>query len=156
MCQRISSHKIETIVKDNVRKIINSGHCLFREITERDYGIDAIIECFDEGGITGKIAFVQLKGTSDKIVPLKKKPVISCSISTSNAKYASQKNIPVLLVFASLNSENMFYYVFLQDTPSDIELIRNQSTITVHIPVENVISDNVSHLVELINRFYSD
>lgn len=76
------------MVKDNVRKIINSENCLFREVTERDYGVDAIIECFDEGKITGKIAFLQIKGKSGEIVSLKKRPVISCTISTSNAKYA--------------------------------------------------------------------
>lgn len=154
MCQRISSHKIETMVKDNVRKIINSGNCLFREVTERDYGVDAIIECFEEGKITGKIAFLQIKGKSGEIVSLKKRPVISCTISTSNAKYALQKNIPVLLVHASLDSENMFYYAILQDLQFDLNLLESQKNVTAHIPVANLISDDTSHLVELINTYY--
>lgn len=154
MSQRANSHVIETRVKDNVRKIINSGDCLFREVTDRDYGVDAIIECFNEGRITGKIAFLQIKGTSEKIVTLKNKPVISCSISTSNAQYALQKNIPALLIFASLESENSFHYVILQDVPSIKNSLEAQKTVTVHIPVGNTISANISHLVELIINYF--
>jgi len=154
MGQRNHSHKIATGVKNNVRKIIDKGDFLFRDITEVDYGIDAVIECFDEENITGKLILLQLKGTSKHIIPLKDKPVISCSISTSNAMYAFQKNIPVLLILASEKAENMFHYVFLQDISFNKELIKKQKTITVHIPVENTISDNVNHLTKLINSYY--
>ena len=50
---RTHSHLIETKSKDCVRSRINNfkdnGDCLFRELSERDYGIDALIECFDDG-----------------------------------------------------------------------------------------------------------
>lgn len=156
MPQRIKSHTIETNTTDNVRKIINSENCLFRELTGRDYGIDAIIECFNKGEITGKIAFLQLKGTSAEIVPLKNNLEISCSISTSNAIYACQKNIPVLLIFSSIKSDNTFYYVFLQNIQFNEQLLKKQKSITVHIPVANIISDNMEDLVKLINNFYKN
>lgn len=156
MGQRKSSHKIETKAKNNVRRIIDSGNFLFRDITEQDYGIDAVIEYFDGEDITGKLILLQLKRTGNEIVPLKNEPVISCSISTSSAMYAFQNNIPVILIFASLKSENIFYYIFLQDIPFDRELLRNQDSVTVHIPVENAISNNVNHLAELTNTYYLD
>lgn len=63
---RTSTHVIELNSKDCVRSRINSfgdnGDYIFRELSERDYGIDALIECFDGGVPTGKIAFLQIKG----------------------------------------------------------------------------------------------
>lgn len=88
MKSRVNTHIIETRSKDHIRKVINStGMALFRDITERDYGIDAIIELFDDGSPTGKIALVQIKGTEKNIVPLKRSNAISCRISSSNACY---------------------------------------------------------------------
>ena len=79
---RTHSHLIETKSKDCVRSRINNfkdnGDCLFRELSERDYGIDALIECFDDGIPTGKIGFLQIKGTDAIISPLKRTPVIAC------------------------------------------------------------------------------
>lgn len=63
---------IELNSKDCVRSRINSfgdkGDYIFRELSERDYGIDALIECFDGGVPTGKIAFLQIKGMDSVIV----------------------------------------------------------------------------------------
>lgn len=152
---RQSSHKIETLVKNNVRKVIDKGDFLYRELSERDYGIDAIIEYFNNEEITGKIALIQLKGTSGKIKSLVNKPVISCPISTSNAFYALQNNIPVILIYASLSEENIFYYTCLQDIDFDIELLEFQKTITVHIPVENIIEDDMTDLIQLLDKYYT-
>ena len=50
---RILPHEIETVSKDNIHSIINAdGRGLFRELTERDYGIDAMVEVFEEGFVT--------------------------------------------------------------------------------------------------------
>lgn len=154
MGQRISSHKVETNTKDNVRNIINSGNFLIRELSGRDYGIDAIIECFDGKNITGKIAFIQFKGTANHIKPLKTKPVISCQISTSNAYYARQTNIPVMLIYSSLKSKNSFYYIFLQEVEFDKNKLEKQNTITIHIPSKNIIVDDPKYLGELIDKYY--
>ena len=63
---RTSSHVIETRSRDLFQQRINNsfknGDALFRNLSERDYGIDGIIELFDNGQPTGKIAFVQIKG----------------------------------------------------------------------------------------------
>ena len=55
---------------------------------------------------------------------------------------------------ASLDSENMFYYAILQDLQFDLNLLESQKNVTAHIPVANLISDDTSHLVELINTYY--
>ena len=75
---RTLTHVIETNSKDCVRSRIDGfGDCgdyLYRELSERDYGVDAIIECFEDGIPTGKIGFLQIKGTSKEIAPLKNTP----------------------------------------------------------------------------------
>ncbi len=152
--QRISTHKIETKTRNNIRKIIDSGPFLFRELTERDYGIDAIIEYFNDEKVTGKIAFIQIKGTNSKIESLKSKPVVSCSISKSSALYALQTNIPVILVYASLQCENMFYFICLQEGQLDRDKLENQFTITVNIPIQNIIKDNCNELEKIIKSYY--
>ena len=106
MKSRISSHVIETKVRDSIRSRINSyysnGDALFRELSERDYGIDAVIEIFSDGVPTGKLTLVQIKGTEKTIQPLKTKNCVSCRISSSNAMYALQKKIPVFLIYTTL------------------------------------------------------
>lgn len=106
---RVSSHVIETRscdwFKAKVNKFFENGDALYREISGRDYGIDGIIELFKNGQPTGKFALVQIKGTKSKITPMKRTSnYVSCKVSSSNAKYAFQKNIPVILAYISLNS----------------------------------------------------
>ena len=49
---RILPHEIETVSKDIIRSIINQDRRgLFRELTERDYGIDAMVEAFGKEAV---------------------------------------------------------------------------------------------------------
>lgn len=155
MSPRTPPHIIETNVLDNVRKIINRNDCLYREVTGRDYGIDAIVEFFNKGEITGKLALIQVKGTKGNLKFLRKNNVISCKISSSNAKYALQKNIPVILICASMAKENVFYYVCLQEVNINISKLKRQKTITVHIPEDNIVESNISDLRRIVDKYYS-
>lgn len=68
---RTDPHKIETKSKDIFRCIVNSNeYCdaLVRDITENDYGIDFIVELFENKNPTGMISYIQLKGTNKKTV----------------------------------------------------------------------------------------
>ena len=128
--KRIPPHVVETRSRDNIRSLIDrDGVALFRELTERDYGIDAIMELFESECVTGKFALLQLKGKEHKIVPLKGSEEISCSISASNASYALQQNIPVILIYASLEEKENFYYVALQSALTDDHLKKLEAEI---------------------------
>jgi len=62
---RPRQHEIDT----QARKIVPLGlprQWEFRESTGRDYGIDMSVEIFEEGRPTGKILFLQIKGTGRK------------------------------------------------------------------------------------------
>lgn len=155
MPQRIDSHVIEEKAINNVRSIFAGSDFIFRNVEGRDYGVDAIIEYFESGFVTGKIAFVQIKGTSDKISPLKRwTNRISCSISTSNGRYALQKNIPVILVYNSLNSPESLFYECLQNSDISLDKLNSQKSITIHINKNHMISDDVKPIVEIIQQFY--
>ena len=137
---RTPTHVIETQSRDRIRKAIDdyyvNGDALFREITERDYGIDAIIELFSGGNPTGQIAFVQIKGTQNTISPLKASPNVSCTITPSNAEYARQKRIPVILIYVC------------------VKKINEQKSITVRIPINNSSADSLEPLFSLIRDYY--
>ena len=163
---RKKEHVKETNSRDIFRLKIDSyyenGDALFREWSERDYGIDAVVEMFDNGYPTGKIAYIQLKGTSKKIGTLKIGPLkgkaVSCgNVSNSSLDYARQNRIPMILVYVSLAVPKCFYFVDLQSQINDIESRRkneNQAEHTVHIPAENYVEDDLSGFFELINSFY--
>ena len=156
---RISTHLIETKSKDCVRSRINSfedsGDYIFRELTERDYGIDALIECFNGGIPTGKIAFLQIKGTDSVIIPLKRTPVVSCgSISVSNLHYAKQNRIPVIIIYVSLKNERPMYYADLREVSSGVAYKEDADRVTIHIPQDNCTFDGISPILKIIDRYY--
>lgn len=162
MMTRIPAHVIETRTKDYVRGIINNyyenGDALFRELSERDYGIDGLIELFCNGVPTGQVALIQIKGTEKTIQPLKRKNVVSCNISTSNAKYALQNNVPVLLVYASMSKPQGFYYIDINNAikNEDISKLNEQDSITIHIPIDNNALEDLEPFFETNRRFYRE
>ncbi len=157
---RSKPHVIETKSRDYLRSIIDgfyeNGDALFRELSERDYGVDAIIELFENGMPTGKIALIQIKASENRIVPLKNSNEVSCKISSSSARYANQNTIPVVLIYAYIGSPSIFYYAKLQNIVTDKQKtkIDEQDSITVRIPADNMITDDLEPLFELIRNSY--
>ena len=98
---RTCEHAKETQSRNYVRGIIDgyysNGDALIREWSERDYGIDFVLELFDNGTPTGKLAYLQIKGTGNQIEKLKKSNEVSCSnVSLSCLAYAEQDRIPFI------------------------------------------------------------
>lgn len=160
--QRIQSHQIETKSTDIIRSLINADERgLFRELSGKDYGIDAVVEIFDGGTVTGKLGLIQCKGTKDRIIPMKKHPdYISCSgVTNSNLQYLKQSNNAVILVYASIKERDNFYYVDLNEAflKSDLKSIFAGigNTKTVRIPLKNNAKENMSGFFDLIEKYYS-
>lgn len=157
---RVSSHVIETKTRDLLRSKIdnfyNNGDALFRDVTERDYGIDAIIELFDQGTPTGMMALIQIKGSQNHIEQLKNDKEVSCEISTSSAHYAEQNRIPVILVYVYIGNPFYLYFAKLQDviTEEHKSKIDKQKSITVRIPNNNIITTDFEPLFEMIRTSY--
>lgn len=157
---RTSSHVIETRSRDYFQQKINNsfenGDALFRNLSERDYGIDGLVELFDNGHPTGKIAFIQIKGKEKLIAPQIRNPVVSCpNVSSTNFAYAYQTRIPVILVYVSLESPNPIYYVELQTVISQFSNSISDS-VSVKIPQENLLIDNMQPLFDIIHKYYAN
>lgn len=121
-----------------------------------------MVELFNDGCPTGKIAYIQIKGTNKRIEALKKgklkRKAVSCpKVSDSTFAYAQQKRIPIILIFASLAEPQCFYYVDLQSQIDDIEERKTKpgkTEHTVHIPIENYVENDLTGFFGLINSFY--
>ena len=139
MRARSTSHHIEEKAEKKFGYLISDENIVYRNITGRDYGIDGILELFEDGNPTGRIAFIQIKGTANKIVPLKKSPEVSCNnVTRSNLMYAKQKNIPIILIYLNINDE-FFYDKWLNEISP--KKVKDRNVIRIHI--ENYIDKDI-------------
>jgi hypothetical protein len=84
------------------------GEWVIRELTERDYGIDAYIEIASvEGEMTGKLCLLQLKSTSRIGWVGGKATMPGIPISTVN--YWLRLPVPVFLIWADVEAHRVFY-----------------------------------------------
>lgn len=98
---------------------VSEGDLVFRELNERDYGVDGELEIFENGVVTGKMARIQLKGTDRVIGKLKTVDAVSCpGVSKSSLGYCRSRNVPFILVYISKVDEK-FYYCDLQPICED-------------------------------------
>lgn len=149
---KVNSHDIEKRGKNYFQVLIdNNDDSLFRELSGRDYGIDGIVEVFENEFPTGKICYVQIKSTDEIIVPLKKFiGFVSCpGISESNLYYCKQNKIPFYLIYNSLKDKNSFYYYKLNE-----EKIKSNSRI--RIPIVNRCEDDITNFLNEVNNYYNN
>jgi len=116
----------EHIAETKSWKIMNSTlphHWLVRELSERDYGIDAYIELVkSQGEVTGELCSIQLK--SSKSVSWKN-DCASFSVRIATANYWWNLPVPVFVVWVDLTEERAFF------TPAKIQLrVRHNAFLT--------------------------
>lgn len=113
---------------------------------------------FDNGIPSGKIAFLQIKGTESPINKLKKTDEVSCgNVSASSMEYAKQKRIPFLIIYAYLHEPRCFYYTDLQSCVDSVKKKiwqRGQRRVTIRIPYDNKADNNLTGFFDLINKYY--
>lgn len=126
---------------------------IVREVTERDYGIDAYIEiASDAGEITGDLISVQLKGSEAiewKALKAKKgaktskegkakkgsdadrdNKARSPQIATSTANYWERLPVPVFLFVADVTESNIYFAPVEQTIRRDYAKLSSQETMT--------------------------
>lgn len=150
---RTYQHVIDTKA---VRQVINAipEHCVIRSLSERDYGIDLMIELFVKTGInkhrheyfdsSGHICYLQIKGT-DKPLKINRDRTISCSIEKKLLLYAEKFPTPIILARVSVaKGRESIYFLWLQRYISDVLDVnfsnwrtdKSESKI-VYVPVKN-------------------
>lgn len=81
--------------------------------------------------------------------------MVSCSgVSISNLYYVKQNRIPVILIYVPLKGECPVYYADLRDIAQDTEFEKESGWVIVHIPQDNIAFDDISPILNIINRCY--
>lgn len=128
-------------------------HWVVRELTERDYGIDLMVEVFTPGlkdrrgkdafAETGAIFHVQIKGVDEQLKPVQTGTINYC-IDKKSLAYVEKFSIPFFLFRVSVANPQRIYFLWIQRYIKDVMDRENpmwreegENSITVSIPIEN-------------------
>ncbi len=151
--QRIDTHRTDTLA---VRKLISqlSPDWIIRDLSERDYGIDLMLEYYEGNNPSGQIIFFQIKGTAAPIEP--KGNLVKFLLPIKTLLYAERFPEPFLLVHTSIDQATPIYFVWIQKyidhvLDRDRQLWRTEpdGTININIPIENTLNENSKKLIEI-------
>lgn len=155
--QRTETHRIDTLA---VRKLFTklSADWIIRDLSERDYGIDLMLEHYEENLPTGQIIFFQVKGKSGPIEISNE--VVRYQISKRTLLYAELFPEPFLLVHTSIDQDSPVYYVWLQKYISHV-LDRDRprwrdepyDTITIQLPAGNTFESSENKLIAISKSY---
>ena len=128
-------------------KFTRNGKWIYRRESGQDYGCDCSLELVSgDDSLEGKKAFCQVKGRSD-ICYLNSKGVISFALESSTFNMAIEANYLFLLILVDLVNEKV-YFLKLNGYGAFTE---NETTVNVHIPMENLFPNNDMKLIEYFN-----
>lgn len=165
---RTEQHIIDTRSIKRVLSIL-PDHWVIRELTERDYGIDLLIEIFEKGGkdkngydiydSTGAIFHAQVKGTS-RALNVKEDDNISFSLDKKALFYTERFSTPFLLFRVDVSSDSAdSYFLWIQryvrdvlDSTDPAWRTDTQAKISVNIPKHNDISSNFEKIEKIASR----
>lgn len=123
MTKRTYQHIIDT---KSIKKVLSilPDHWVVRELTERDYGTDLLIEIFNVSGknkngryiyeSTGSIINIQVKGT-DSHLTISGENTVDIRLHRKNLLYFEKFAVPFLLLRVDVSSDSgNIYFVWLQ------------------------------------------
>jgi len=138
MPKRTDEHRIETESTVILRELIGN-EAIFREISERDYGIDGVVEFFGaDGHMDGEEISVQIKGSRE--IAIKKGLVKTPSIKTDTVKYWAKKKQSVFILFIDVSKKINYFEDAKRLARAQAKKVKNQQTISFPISESNVIS----------------
>jgi hypothetical protein len=137
---RIETHRIDTQAVRVVRTKLTPDW-LERNIEERDYGIDIMLEAFDGNRPTGVLILFQIKGHAASFGE-----DISMAVPVKTLLYARMFQTPFFLLNVSVE-DNTVYFVWLQKyintrLASENKRWERQEHVTVHFPKDNVLDES--------------
>lgn len=143
-------------------------HWVVRELTERDYGIDLMVEIFAPGlkdakgkdafDATGSVFHIQIKGTEESLKPVQAGTINYC-IDKKSLSYVEKFSTPFLLFRVSIADPQVIYFLWIQryikdvmdrETPTWRE--DKEDSITVCIPPENKLPGSISKIERIAFR----
>lgn len=151
--KRIDTHRTDTLA---VRKLFAalSPDWIIRDLSERDYGIDLMLEYYAGDEPTGQIVFLQVKGTSHSIQT--DQGLVKFPLAKKTLLYAERFPEPFLLVHTSTNTSEPIYYAWIQkyishvlDRDRPLWRTEEDGKININIPAANTFSSNEKRLLEI-------
>jgi Domain of unknown function (DUF4365) len=131
--KRSETHQIETASWRLLQELA-PAEWIIREVSERDYGIDAYIElATSEGEVTGRLVSVQLKGVEKLTWTATggtSKEARSPQIKVSTANYWFSLPVPVFLFSADLSARKIHYVSVEEGIRQQYAKLSTQDTIT--------------------------
>lgn len=129
---------------------------IVREVTERDYGIDAYVEISDQqGNVTGDLISIQLKGTESITWRGVKGARIatSPSIQTSTANYWERLPVPVFLFVADVQAQDIWFAPVEPEIRREYGKLSSQDSMTFGLKKKARLGKRVGPaLVEALGR----
>lgn len=164
---RTYQHIIDTKA---VKLTLNSipDHWVVRDLTERDYGIDLMIEIFAEDGYdsnnhknynaTGRICYLQVKGTNSELKLTKN--TVSFKVEKKALLYVERFATPFLLIRTYTNeNENKVFFLWMQRYIIDVLdekdadwRVSNQTYFNVRIPKSNLLPTNAEKVEKIAGK----
>ena len=151
----------ERVIGAEARKLVHfqfpSEHWEYHEETGRDSGRDCTIELVENEQFVNKKLEGQIKGTRNP-KKLADGNSFSFSLDIKTINYGLSSSVAFVLFYV-LVDEGKVYYLPIQDyfiaNPSLFErLEKNGATLNVHIPLDNVVSDNDFDLQQIAKSVY--
>ncbi|HEV8512316.1 MAG TPA: DUF4365 domain-containing protein [Cyclobacteriaceae bacterium] len=161
---RTYTHIIDTKA---IKITLNSipDHWVVRELTERDYGIDLMIEIFRESDrvdknkravyeATGHVCYLQIKGTNEEIL-INDDETVSYQVEKKFLLNAEKYSTPMLLVYVSTINpikNHQVYFVWVQRYIIDVleaavpDWRSKQESYSFKIPIRNSLPLNAEKI----------
>ena len=148
-------------IASNARRIVHSSfnatNWEFHEITGTDHGTDCMLELIEDDEYSNNRLEGQIKGTLNPN-KLSGKDAFSFSMDIKTINYGLNCRYAFVLFYVDVDNE-IVYYLPLQDYfISNISLFKmlksNKSTIAIHIPCDNIVSNNDFELKEIAKSTY--
>jgi len=144
MPRRPKQHQLEDISRDEFSRIL-PREWVFRD-KDKDYGIDAEVEIFDdEGQATGLVFWVQLKATEEKNIEKAKK----FSLSLDSLGYYKSLELPVMVVRYVSENDSFYYRWSHEIDPYPVKNNQKSKTIAFN---QKLTTENAHQIVSYINK----
>lgn len=136
----------------------NAEHWEYRDYTGADVGIDCCLELTENDEWTGNIIECQVKGRSNPKFNSTRE-FISLELKRSTLNYALSRASSYVVLLVDLSDETIYYLpiqeYFIANQSLFSKLTSNQESITIRIPVDNVVSNADENLQEIAKSRYT-
>ena len=152
-----TARQIGSKARQLVHYRFNAERWEFHEITGTDHGTDCLLELIENNEFSNREIKGQIKG-SRNFKYINNRTFISFNLDVKTINYGLNCSVPFLLFLVNVDSE-IVYYLPLQEhfiaNPSLFErLSKNNSTLAIHIPCDNIVNDNDAELQQLTHYSY--